>query len=59
MKKMIALILALCCIGFCCLAPAEDYLYTTSEPLESEDYCSNTKTTQNTKWLSTKLLHNE
>ena len=38
MKKMIALILALCCIGFSCLAPAEDYLYTTSEPLESEDY---------------------
>ena len=38
MKKMIAMLLALCCIVFSCLSLAEDYLYTTAEPLESEDY---------------------
>ncbi len=38
----------------------EETLLVLEERIKgNRSYCSNTKTTQNTKWLSTKLLHNE
>ena len=51
MKKLLALLLALICLGLSGFSLADDYLYTTAEPLESEDYILTLP--ENTRYLQT------